>query len=106
MKFIDEATIEVVKIPDERLDKLTELFNPKKKINATIEVFDTPGLKMSDDGKVKITSQFLNNVKNNDALFYVIRQFQDYDSRECAYRRARVRPIRVVRYLPEQLLPS
>ena len=73
----DEATIEVVKVPDERLDKLTELFNPKKKVNATIEVFDIPGLKMSDDGKVKITSQFLNNVKNNDALFYVIRQFQD-----------------------------
>lgn len=73
----EEATIEVVKVPDERLDKLTELFNPKKKVNATIEVFDTPGLKMSDDGKVKITSQFLNNVKNNDALFYVIRQFHD-----------------------------
>lgn len=74
---LDEATIEVVKVPDERLDKLTELFNPKKKASATIEIFDTPGLKMSDDGKVKITSQFLNNVKNNDALFYVIRQFQD-----------------------------
>lgn len=74
---LDEATIEVVKVPDERLDKLTEIFNPKKKAKATIEIFDTPGLKMSDDGKVKITSQFLNNVKNNDALFYVIRQFQD-----------------------------
>ncbi len=73
----EETSIEVVKVPDERLDKLTELFNPKKTINATIELFDTPGLKMADDGKVKITSQFLNNVKNNDALFYVIRQFKD-----------------------------
>jgi ribosome-binding ATPase YchF (GTP1/OBG family) len=33
----DEATVEVVKVPDERLDKLTEMFNPKKKVNATIE---------------------------------------------------------------------
>ena len=74
---MEETAIEVVKIPDERLDKLTDLFNPKKKANATIEVFDTPGLKMADDGKVKITTQFLNNVKNNDALFYVIRQFND-----------------------------
>ena len=73
----EEATIEVVKVPDARLDKLTALFNPKKTVFATIEVFDTPGLKMSDDGKVKITSQFLNNVKNNDALFYVVRQFSD-----------------------------
>lgn len=71
----EEATIEVVKIPDARLDKMTELFNPKKTVHATIEVFDTPGLKMSDDGKVKITSVFMNNVKNNDALFYVVRQF-------------------------------
>ncbi|MCF8242064.1 MAG: redox-regulated ATPase YchF [Melioribacteraceae bacterium] len=73
----DEANIEVVKIPDERLNKLTSIFNPKKQVNATIEVFDVPGLRMSDDGKVKITNAFLNNVRNNDALFYVIRQFND-----------------------------
>lgn len=73
----DETVIEVVKVPDERLDKLTEMFNPKKKVTATIEVFDIPGLQMQDDGKVKITSAFLNNVKNNDALFYVIRQFDE-----------------------------
>lgn len=73
----DEALIEVVKIPDSRLDTLTELFNPKKKVNATIEVYDVPGLRMSEDGKVKITNTFLNNVRNNDAIFYVIRQFID-----------------------------
>jgi len=73
----EEASIEVVKVPDDRLDKLTSIFNPKKQINATIEVFDIPGLKMSDDNKVKITSGFLSGVKNNDALFYVIRGFND-----------------------------
>jgi len=73
----EEAAIEVVKVPDERLDKLTSIFNPKKQVNATIEVFDIPGLKMSDDNKVKITSGFLSGVKNNDALFYVIRGFID-----------------------------
>lgn len=73
----EEAAVEVVKIPDERLDKLTEIFNPKKKVNATIEVFDFPGLRMSEDNKVKITTQFLNSVRNNDALFYIIRQFRD-----------------------------
>ncbi|MDD3558075.1 MAG: redox-regulated ATPase YchF [Melioribacteraceae bacterium] len=73
----EETKIEVVKVPDERLDHLTELFNPKKQVNAVIEFFDIPGLKMSEEGKVKITSSFLNNVKNNDALIYVIRQFDD-----------------------------
>ncbi len=73
----EEASREVVKVPDYRLDKCTELFNPKKKVNAVIEVLDIPGLKTSEDGKVRITSQFLNDVKNNDALFYVIRQFRN-----------------------------
>ncbi len=73
----EEATIEVVKVPDARLDKMTEMFNPKKTVFATIEVFDIPGLRMSDDGKVKITSSFLNNVKNNDALFYIVRHFEN-----------------------------
>jgi len=72
-----ESKIEIVKIPDERLDKLTEIFNPKRKVNATIEIFDTPGLRMSDDGKVKITTAFLNDVRNNDALFFVVRQFKN-----------------------------
>lgn len=73
----EEAAIEVVKVPDERLDKLTSIFNPKKQVNATIEVFDIPGLKMSDDNKVKITTTFLSAVRNNDALFFVIRAFKD-----------------------------
>ncbi|MBK8945739.1 MAG: redox-regulated ATPase YchF [Ignavibacteriae bacterium] len=73
----DKAAVEVVKVPDERLDLLTEIFNPKKTVNATIEVYDIPGLRTADDGKLRITSSFLNEVKNNDALFYVIRKFKE-----------------------------
>jgi len=73
----DKATIEVVKVPDERLDLLTEIFKPKKTVNATIEVYDIPGLRTADDGKLRITTSFLNEVKNNDALFYVIRKFKE-----------------------------
>ena len=97
----EEATIEVVKVPDERLDKLTELFNPKRTVNATIEVFDTPGLKMSDDGKVKITSQFLNNVKNNDALFYVVRQF---NNNAVPHPMNTVNPVRDIEFLETEFL--
>lgn len=67
----------VVKVPDARLDELTRLFNPKKKVNATLEIVDIPGLQISDSGKVKITSDFLNKVRNNDALLHVVRQFED-----------------------------
>lgn len=73
----EEANIAVVKVPDTRLDKLTEIFKPLKQVNATIEVYDIPGLRTGDEGKLRITSGFLNNVKNNDALFYVIRNFNN-----------------------------
>ena len=97
----EEATIEVVKVPDERLERLNEMFNPKKSVNATIEIFDTPGLKMSDDGKVKITSQFLNNVKNNDALFYVVRQFSNG---AVAHPMNTVDPVRDIEFLETEFL--
>lgn len=97
----EEATIEVVKVPDERLDKLTEMFNPKKKVSATIEVYDTPGLRMSDDGKVKITNTFLQNVKDNDSLFFVIRQFGN-DS--VPHPMNSINPIRDINFLESEFL--
>ncbi len=73
----EKATVEVVKVPDARLDELTKIFKPKKTVNATIEVYDIPGLRTGDDGKLRITNAFLNEAKNNDALFYVVRQFKE-----------------------------
>ncbi|MCK6605946.1 MAG: redox-regulated ATPase YchF [Ignavibacteriaceae bacterium] len=65
-----------VKVPDKRLDHLTELFNPKKQVNAVLEVVDIPGLRISDDGKMKITSDFLAKIKNNDLLLHIVREFE------------------------------
>ncbi len=96
-----ETQIDVVKVPDNRLDVMTEIFRPKKEVYATIEIFDIPGLKMQDDGKVKITSEFLNNVKNNDALFYVIRQFKN-DS--VAHPMTSVNPLRDINFLETEFL--
>ena len=66
----------MIKIPDQRLDKLTEIFNPKKKTNATIEVLDVVGLHKGDSGSTQFTSNFLGKVKNNDALIQVVRLFK------------------------------
>lgn len=99
----EEAAIEVVKVPDERLDNLTKIFNPKKQVNATIEIFDIPGLRMSEDNKVKITSSFLNSVRNNDALFYVIRAFRD-DS--VVHPMGSINPVRDIEFLETEFLLS
>ena len=67
----------MIKIPDARLDKLTEIFNPKKKTSATIEVLDVVGLQKGDSGSTQFTSNFLGKVKNNDALIQVVRLFKN-----------------------------
>lgn len=67
----------VIKVPDARLDKLTEMFNPKKKVNATIEVVDVVGLQKGDSGSTQFTGNFLAKVKTNDALVQVVRLFSN-----------------------------
>lgn len=67
----------VIKIPDARLDKLTEIFKPKKKTSATIEVIDVVGLQKGDSGSTQFTSNFLGKVKTNDALIQVVRLFNN-----------------------------
>jgi GTP-binding protein YchF len=67
----------VIKVPDERLDKLTAIFNPKKQVNATIEVIDVVGLKKGDSGSTQFSSNFLSKVRTNDALIQVVRLFEN-----------------------------
>jgi GTP-binding protein YchF len=67
----------VIKVPDKRLDKLTEIFQPKKKVNATIEVLDVIGLHKGDSHSTQFTGNFLAKVKNNDALIQVVRLFEN-----------------------------
>jgi GTP-binding protein YchF len=67
----------VIKVPDERLDKLTEIFSPKKKVNTTIEVIDVVGLQKGDSGSTQFTSNFLGKIKTNDALIQVVRLFEN-----------------------------
>ena len=67
----------MIKVPDKRLDKLTEIFQPKKKVNATIDVIDVVGLQKGDSGSTQFTSNFLSKVKTNDALIQVVRLFEN-----------------------------
>ncbi|MFC2130938.1 redox-regulated ATPase YchF [Bacteroidota bacterium] len=72
-----DTNIAVVKVQDERLDKLTAIFNPKKKVNATIEMVDMVGLQKGDHSSQSFTANFLGKVKTNDALIHVVRGFKD-----------------------------
>ncbi len=67
----------IVKIIDSRLDKFTEIFNPKKKVNATIEIVDMVGLQKGEHSSAAFNANFLGRVKTNDALIHVVRGFED-----------------------------
>ncbi len=70
-----EAHHAVVKVPDQRLSKLSAAFSPKSTVFATIEFVDVVGLKKGETGSTQFTTNFLGNVKTNDALVQVVRLF-------------------------------
>lgn len=72
-----EAHLGVVKVPDDRLARLSALFSPKSTVHATIEFVDVAGLKRGETGSTQFTTNFFANVKTNDALIHVVRAFAD-----------------------------
>jgi hypothetical protein len=69
-----EATIGISKVPDARLDRLTGMYNPRKRVPATIEFSDlaTPVRAGSAQALVDVAAY-----KNADALVHVLRAFDD-----------------------------
>jgi len=67
----------IIKVPDERLDKLTAMFNPKKKVNATIEFLKVPGLEGDGTTPQGLPAQFMANLKNVDAILVMVRAFEN-----------------------------
>src|SRR5215475_3595869 len=68
-----EAHIGIAKVPDERLDKLATLFNPKKTVHAAVEYADVAAI-----GKEALKeTAFLASLRNVDALIHVLRAFDD-----------------------------
>ncbi len=69
-----EAHIAMVKVPDERIDWLSNLYKPKKTVYADIEFVDIPG-SINDSSDPKIVAA----VREVDALVFVVRVFDDPD---------------------------
>src|SRR6202795_3453863 len=69
-----ETVVGISKVPDERLDRLTAMFNPRKRVPATVEFSD-----MAGTGQTAAAQTLVDVVayKNADALVHVLRAFQD-----------------------------
>ncbi len=72
-----EANQAIVKIPDKRLDYFTDVFQPKKKVNATIDIVDIAGVQKGDHNSSSFNSNFIQKIRNTDALIHVVRGFDD-----------------------------
>jgi GTP-binding protein YchF len=73
------VNVGVVKVPDERLTKLTELFKPKKEIAADVTYVDLPAPPTSADGieAAEIPADQLARLRTADELLHVVRAFDD-----------------------------
>jgi len=72
-----EPNTGVVAVPDARLDKLTEMYNPKKTTPAVIEFVDIAGLVKGASQGEGLGNKFLSNIRMTDAIVHVVRCFDD-----------------------------
>ena len=74
-----QAFLGAVSVPDERLDKLVKIYNPKKVVHASIEFVDIPGLGIGASKGEGLGNGFLVSVRESDALVEVVRCFESED---------------------------
>ena len=74
-----QPNVGVVEVPDHRLDRLSELFHPKKTIYTTFEFTDIAGLVKGASKGEGLGNQFLSNIRLTDAICHVVRCFDDAD---------------------------
>ena len=72
-----DPSVGVVAVPDERLDKLAEFSNSKKKIPAAVEFVDIAGLVKGASEGEGLGNQFLSHIRDTDAIAQVVRVFDN-----------------------------
>ena len=74
-----EPNIGVVAVPDQRLDRLAEMYHPEKYTPATIEFVDIAGLVRGASKGEGLGNKFLANIREVDAIVHVVRCFVNDD---------------------------
>ena len=72
-----EPNVGIVAVPDERLDKLFEMYNSNKVIPASIEFVDIAGLVKGASKGEGLGNKFLSHIREVDAIVHVVRCFED-----------------------------
>ena len=72
-----DPNVGMVAVPDHRLDKLAEIYQPKKKTPAVIEFVDIAGLVKGASKGEGLGNKFLANIRETDAIVHVVRCFDN-----------------------------
>ncbi len=72
-----EPNLGVITVPDERLNTLAAIDNPKRIIPTTIEIVDIAGLVKGASKGEGLGNKFLANIRETDAIIHVLRCFED-----------------------------
>ena len=72
-----DPNVGVVSVPDNRLNKLKDLYNSKKIVQTAIEFVDIAGLVKGASKGEGLGNKFLSNIREVDAIVHVVRCFED-----------------------------
>jgi hypothetical protein len=72
-----DPNVGMVIVPDDRVDRLVELYNPKKIIPATMEFVDIAGLVKGASKGEGLGNQFLSHIREVDAIVHLVRCFEN-----------------------------
>lgn len=75
-----QLNVGVVKVPDERLDRLAAIFKPKKVVQADVTYVDLPAPPASSEGRIgteELPAEHLARLRDSDALLHVVRAFEN-----------------------------
>jgi ribosome-binding ATPase len=72
-----DPNVGIVEVPDSRLEKLTELVNPKKTVPTAFEFTDIAGIVKGASKGEGLGNQFLSHIRQVDAICHVVRAFED-----------------------------
>jgi len=96
-----DPNVGLVTVPDERLNKLADLVEPKQTVPATIEFVDIAGLvKGASEGKGK-GNAFLSHIREVDLILHVVRCFDDSD---IIHVEGSIDPERDIRIIEDELI--
>jgi GTP-binding protein YchF len=90
----------IVNIPDKRIERLTEMYQPRKVMYATLEIVDIPGIGVKESTR---GSRLLGNIKDVELLLHVVRGF---DAEGIAFAYDDINPVRDVETVDLELLAA